>query len=170
MFPSIFLLFIAMPIIEIFVLIQVGSAIGALATIAIVIFTAILGTWMLRSQGLSTLNRARNRLSGGEIPAFQLMEGIALAVGGALLLTPGFVTDAIGFACLLPPTRHLLVKAVSRRVSFAGMAAGAASGSWSQQSSGQSSGQSTGSGAQRPKAKRPPDSGDVIEGEYTRKD
>ena len=76
-----------MPIIEIFVLIQVGSAIGALATIAIVIFTAILGTWMLRSQGLSTLNRARNRLAGGEIPAFQLLEGVALAVGGALLLT-----------------------------------------------------------------------------------
>jgi len=73
-----------MPIIEIFVLIQVGSAIGALATIAIVIFTAILGTWMLRSQGLSTLNRARNRLAGGEIPAFQLLEGVALAVGGAL--------------------------------------------------------------------------------------
>ena len=78
MFPSIFLLFIAMPIIEIFVLIQVGSAIGALATIAIVIFTAILGTWMLRSQGLSTLNRARNRLAGGEIPAFQLLEGLSL--------------------------------------------------------------------------------------------
>ena len=166
MFPSIFLLFIAMPIIEIFVLIQVGSAIGALATIAIVIFTAILGTWMLRSQGLSTLNRARNRLAGGEIPAFQLLEGVALAVGGALLLTPGFVTDAIGFACLLPPTRHLLVNAISKRVTIAGMATGA--GSTGQ---GAASGQPFGSGEAGNTTRRPPagSKGDVIEGEYRRK-
>jgi len=154
-----------MPIIEIFVLIQVGSAIGPLATIGIVIFTAILGTWMLRSQGLSTLNKARNRLSGGEIPAFQLMEGLALAVGGALLLTPGFVTDAIGFACLLPPTRHLLVSAVSKRVSIAGMAAGAA-GAGSQAKPGSPFGKSSDSARRRPGTGQ----GDVIEGEYTRKD
>ncbi len=154
-----------MPIIEIFVLIQVGSAIGALATIAIVVFTAILGTWMLRSQGLSTLNKARNRMSGGEIPAFQLMEGLALAVGGALLLTPGFVTDAIGFACLLPPTRHLLVNAISKRVSIAGMAAGATA-SGTRESYSQTSGKKAGNSAKRPAAGQ----GDVIEGEYTRKD
>ena len=152
-----------MPIIEIFVLIQVGSAIGALATIAIVVFTAVLGTWMLRSQGLSTLNRARNRLSGGEIPAFQLMEGLALAVGGALLLTPGFVTDAVGFACLLPPTRHLLVNAVSKRVSIAGIAANA---------SGPRAGQSAGNNSARKpsSAGRQGGGGDVIVGEYTRKE
>ena len=85
-FPTIFVLFIAMPILEIFVLIQVGGAIGALPTIAIVILTAIVGTWMLRAQGLSTVNKARSRLAGGEIPAFQLLEGLALGVGGALLL------------------------------------------------------------------------------------
>lgn len=155
-----------MPIIEIFVLIQVGSAIGALATIAIVIFTAILGTWMLRSQGLSTLNRARNRLAGGEIPAFQLLEGVALAVGGALLLTPGFVTDAIGFACLLPPTRHLLVNAISKRVTIAGMATGGGAG----QGAGQ--GQPFGRGEAGNTSRRPPagGKGDVIEGEYTRKE
>lgn len=154
-----------MPIVEIFVLIQVGTAIGAPATIGLVILTAIIGTWMLRSQGLSTLDRARSRLAGGEIPAFQLLEGMALAVGGALLLTPGFVTDAIGFACLLPPTRHLLVNAVSKRVSFAGvagMAGSAAPGSGGQSTGGQSTGQA--------KRSRPPASGDVIEGEYTRKD
>jgi len=159
-----------MPIIEIFVLIQVGSAIGALATIGIVIFTAVLGTWMLRSQGLSTLNKARSRLSGGEIPAFQLMEGLALAVGGALLLTPGFVTDAIGFACLLPPTRRLLVNAVSSRVSIAGMAGNAAgSRARAGQPFGDNSGYSTknpGSTGQTSRGNR----GDVIEGEYTRKE
>lgn len=148
-------------------LIQVGSAIGAPATIAIVIFTAILGTWMLRSQGLSTLNRARSRLSGGEIPAFQLLEGVALAVGGALLLTPGFVTDALGFACLLPPTRHLLVNAISKRVTVAGMTAGttgAASGAGSESPF---TGNRAGGTTRRPPAGG---KGDVIEGEYTRKD
>ena len=156
-----------MPIVEIFVLIQVGSAIGAVATIGLVIITAIVGTWMLRSQGLSTLNRARSRLAGGEIPAFQLLEGMALAVGGALLLTPGFVTDAIGFACLLPPTRHLLVNAVSKRVSFAGVAGMAGS---TGPGAGQGTRQSTGQSAGQAKRNRSPASGDVIEGEYTRKD
>jgi len=155
-FPFILACFIAVPIIEIFVLIQVGSAIGALATIAIVILTAIVGTWMLRSQGLSTLNKARARLAGGEIPAFQVMEGLALAVGGAMLLTPGFVTDAFGFFCLLPPTRHLLVHFMSKRVSFAGMTSVGGTGPRATP------------GSRGGKA-RPAD-GSVIEGEFTRDD
>lgn len=159
-FPSIFLLFIAVPILEIFVLIQVGSAIGAFTTIAIVILTAMLGTWLLRAQGLSTINKARSRMAGGEIPAFQLMEGLALGVGGALLLTPGFITDALGFACLLPPTRRLIVGALSKRVSMGGMASGA--GGFKPPGGNPQSGPAGG-----PKR---PISGDVIEGEYTRKD
>lgn len=159
LFPSIFLLFLAMPIIEIFVLIKVGSSIGALLTIAIVIFTAILGTWMLRSQGLSTMAKARNRLDSGEIPAFQLFEGLALGVGGALLLTPGFITDALGFACLLPPTRKLLINAVSRKIKVGGMVSGM--GGYTSTSSADT--------ASKQSPKRPLD-GDVIEGEYTRKD
>lgn len=151
MFPTVFFLFIAMPIIEIFLLIKVGTAIGALATIAIVITTAILGTWMLRHQGLSTVNQARSRLASGQIPAFQLMEGLALGIGGALLLTPGFVTDAIGFTCLVPFTRRLIINALSKRVSIAGMATG------------------TSYSAGTPPPRRPA-SGDVIEGEYTRKE
>lgn len=164
-FPSIFLLFIAMPVVEIFVLIKVGSSIGALTTIAIVILTAMLGTWMLRAQGLSTMNRARSRLAGGQIPAFELLEGLALGVGGALLLTPGFITDGLGFACLFPPTRHLLIKALSKRVSIAGMATGA--GGFS------SAGSYTAENGDRVSPAKPrtrPLSGDVIEGEFTRKD
>lgn len=153
-FPMLFFLFVGMPILEIFVLIQVGSSIGALATIGIVILTAALGTWLLRAQGLSTLNRARSRLAGGEIPAFQLMEGLALGVGGALLLTPGFITDALGFACLFPPTRKLLVKAISKRVSVAQMAPGGFAASTQRQR----------------RSNSEASSGDVIEGEYTRKD
>ena len=76
-----------MPIIEIFLLIKIGSSIGALLTIAIVIVTAVLGTWMLRAQGMSTLNKARRRMSGGEVPAFEMMEGMALGIGGCLLYT-----------------------------------------------------------------------------------
>lgn len=165
-FPSIFLLFVLMPVLEIFVLIKVGSAIGAFTTIAIVIITAVLGTWMLRAQGLSTINKARTRLAGGEIPAFELLEGLALGVGGALLLTPGFITDAFGFACLLPPTRHLLVKALSKRVSIAGMASAGAGGysSASRRSVPGSTDHATGP------VTRKPASGDVIEGEFTRKD
>lgn len=167
-FRTLFLLFIAMPIIEIFLLIKIGSSIGALLTIAIVIITAVLGTWMLRAQGLSTLNKARRRMSGGEVPAFEMMEGMALGIGGALLLTPGFVTDAIGFACLIPFTRRLMVRALSKRVTVASVAGGFAASAGSARGGGQTPfGHTTTSGN---KQSKPGLDGDVIEGEYTRKD
>lgn len=154
-----------MPILEIFVLIQVGSSIGALTTIAIVILTAILGTWMLRAQGMSTMNKARSRLAGGEIPAFQLLEGLALGVGGALLLTPGFITDVFGFACLFPPTRKWLINTISKRVTVSGMMGGA--GGFSS-----TGGSAAGGGTHSQSGTRPkrPIEGDVIEGEFTRKE
>jgi len=93
--PYVFLLFILMPIIEIAVLIQVGSSIGLIATLLIIIATAILGTFMLRQQGLATLTRARQRMASGQLPAEQLMEGVLLLIGGVLLLTPGFVDFAV---------------------------------------------------------------------------
>jgi len=170
-FRVLFLLFIAMPIIEIFLLIKIGSSIGALLTIAIVIVTAVLGTWMLRAQGLSTLNKARRRMSGGEVPAFEMMEGMALGIGGALLLTPGFVTDAIGFACLIPFPRRLMVGALSKRVSVGTVAGGFAASASSAQGSGQNQspfGRAT-PGNNKPRSK-PNLDGDVIEGEYTRED
>lgn len=94
---------------EIVVLIQVGSAIGALPTIGLVLLTAFLGLALLRQQGLSTLFRAQEKVRAGGIPVTELVEGVFLAVGGALLLTPGFVTDAIGLACLLPGSRQLVI-------------------------------------------------------------
>jgi UPF0716 protein FxsA len=103
-----FLLFIAVPILEMVVLIQVGQQIGALWTIALVLLTAFIGINLLRHQGLATLNRASWRIQSGQIPAQEMLEGILLAVGGALLLTPGFVTDGIGFLLLLPFTRQFL--------------------------------------------------------------
>lgn len=104
-----FVVFIITPILEMWLLIKVGAVIGALPTIALVFLTAMIGLALLRQQSFSTLMRAQSRMSRGELPTSELVEGLFLAVGGALLLTPGFVTDAIGFACLLPGIRHVLI-------------------------------------------------------------
>ena len=110
-----FLMFITVPIIEMWVLIQVGAKFGALSTIAAVLLTAVLGLALLRQQGFNTLLKLNQRMEHGELPAKEILEGVVLAVGGALLLTPGFITDAIGFACLLPFSRQLLVGAFLRK-------------------------------------------------------
>ena len=104
-----FLLFVGMPILEMWLLIEVGSRIGALPTIALVALTAFIGINLLRQQGFDTLTRAQTRLNAGEVPAAEILEGLFLAVGGALLLTPGFVTDTIGFCCLIAPIRKRMV-------------------------------------------------------------
>ena len=100
-----FLLFIIIPIIEITVLINVGDAIGVWNTVGLVLLSAFIGVNMLRYQGISTLMRAQQRANQGEIPGQEMVEGVVLAVGGAMLITPGFVTDILGFCCLLPYTR-----------------------------------------------------------------
>jgi len=113
--PWLFVMFVLMPIVEIAVLLNVGAAIGWVPTILIVILTAILGTFMLRQQGLATMLAARQRMRAGELPAQQIIEGMLLLVGGALLLTPGFVTDTIGFVCLVPLTRQRLARYIVHR-------------------------------------------------------
>lgn len=103
-------LFLVIPIIEVYLLIEVGGVIGAGWTILLIVFTAIIGVNLLRQQGISTLMRANKAISQGNIPAMEMMEGIFLAVGGALLITPGFFTDFIGFVCLLPFTRRGIIR------------------------------------------------------------
>lgn len=103
------LLFLAIPIVEIYLLIQVGSMIGVFPTILMVIGTAVLGAFLLRQQGLSTLARFQNNMAQGQLPAMEMLEGIILLVGGALLMTPGFFTDTIGFLCLFPFSRRMMV-------------------------------------------------------------
>lgn len=112
------LVFIAVPLIEMVVLIKVGEQIGALSTIALVILTAAIGISLLKKQGVAMLNRANWKLNQGQLPAKEMAEGIVLAVGGALLLTPGFVTDALGFACLLPFSRNFILNQVLKNISF----------------------------------------------------
>lgn len=116
------LLFIIVPIVELYFLIKVGSIIGVFPTILIVIGTAVLGTALLKQQGLATLNRYQQSLAQGKMPTQELIEGLALVFGGALLLTPGFVTDAIGFLCLIPFTRQAVVRWLMRRVKMSGFA------------------------------------------------
>jgi len=110
-----FLLFVILPLTEIVILIQVGQAIGAWYTIGLVLLSAFVGVNMLRHQGLSTLLRARQRMDNGELPAQEMAEGLILAVGGALLVTPGLVTDAIGFSCLIPAVRRRILVELRKR-------------------------------------------------------
>ena len=105
-FSIFLLLLIAVPVIEIYFLIQVGSAIGAFPTVLLIIFTAVLGAYLFRLQGVSTFRRVQESLSRGEIPALEMIEAAMLLVCGALLLTPGFVTDIVGFLCLVPAIRR----------------------------------------------------------------
>ncbi len=109
-FPILFTLFLVMPIIEVFLLIQVAGVIDWLPTIALVVLTAVIGASLLRSQGTQTYMRFNQALGEGRMPAKEILEGVALLIGGALLLTPGFFTDGIGFVCLLPFTRRPVVK------------------------------------------------------------
>ena len=116
MFPLITIIFLVVPIIEIYLLIQVGQVIGAGWTIFLVVLTAVIGVWLLRIQGLSTLTRAQQKLQNNELPAREMLEGMGLVVAGALLLTPGFFTDTVGFLLLFPPTRIWLVSRIASRM------------------------------------------------------
>ena len=115
LFNIILLLLIVVPVFEIYLFIKVGSAIGALPTIFLIILTAVVGAILLRAQSFATLARVRQQLENGEIPAVELLEGVVLLVSAAFLLTPGFFTDAVGFLCLVPGVRRALIHWFWRR-------------------------------------------------------
>lgn len=114
------LLFIGVPLVEIAVFIKVGGQIGLLATLAIVIATAVAGTAMLRLQGLATMVRVQRALERGEMPIYAVFDGFCLLLAGALLLTPGFVTDAIGGLLFVPAFRNLLRQLLARHLRIRG--------------------------------------------------
>ena len=107
--------FILVPIVEIAVFIEVGDQIGLWPTIGIVVLTAMIGTALLRQQGLSVLFRIQENLAANRIPVRELFDGVCLVIAGALLLTPGFVTDAIGFLLFVAPLRRSLANYVGSR-------------------------------------------------------
>ena len=111
-YQIIFLLVLIIPFLEIYLLLTVGGIIGAAPTIFLVVFTAVLGAWLLRQQGFATFQRLRSNLEQGKMPAYEMIEGPIILVGGALLLTPGFITDFLGFLCLIPQCRRKLAKYV----------------------------------------------------------
>lgn len=106
------LAFILVPLVEIAVFIQVGGRIGTWPTVALVVLTAVVGTAMIRAQGLSTLARAQEAIEREELPVAEIFDGLCLLIAGVLLLTPGFVTDAVGFALLLPPVRTAAARGI----------------------------------------------------------
>jgi UPF0716 protein FxsA len=117
------LLFIVMPIVEIYVIIQVGQAIGALWTILLLIADSLIGARLLSWQGRDAWRRFQEALAAGKMPHNEIFDGVMIVVGGTLLLTPGFITDVFGLFLLLPPTRSLLRRFLMRSISRRGTVA-----------------------------------------------
>ncbi len=115
MFALIALAFIVLPLVEIYVLIQVGHVIGALNTIGLVLLVSIVGAWLTKHEGLWVLTRLREQLNAGRMPTNEIVDGALILAGGMLLIVPGFVTDAFGLLLLLPPTRVVARSLVKRR-------------------------------------------------------
>lgn len=159
-------IFVAMPIIEIAVFIQAGELIGLWPTIGVVVLTAIIGTSLMRAQGLQTLAKAQSQMDQGEMPIGAMFDGICILVAGVLLLTPGFVTDTFGFLLLVPPLRQLigakvimkLVQSGNIRTSFGGSGFGASRGPGA--AHGPNGPRETAGGARRP------GSGPIIDGDF----
>jgi len=114
MFPLLILLFIVVPLAELYVIIQVGQAIGALPTIGLLLLDSLLGSWLLRHQGRTVWRRFREALALGRPPARETVDGALVILGGALMLAPGFITDALGVLLLLPPTRAVVRRGLAR--------------------------------------------------------
>jgi len=142
-----FLAFLLVPIIEIALFIQVGGLIGLWPTLGIVVLTAVLGTWLVRTQGRMAMGQLRNSFSQLNDPTEPLAHGAMILFAGALLLTPGFFTDALGFALLIPGVRTAAFKAARSKVNVSSVHMGGTSG------------------PRRPQPHRPMQ-GDVIDGEY----
>ncbi len=110
MFAYLVLLFTILPAIELVLLIKIGSNIGAGNTLFIIIFTGVLGAYLARLQGFLVLTKIQNNLNQGLMPSAELLDGLMILVGGIVLLTPGFITDTIGFLLLIPATRWIIKK------------------------------------------------------------
>lgn len=148
-------LFIGIPLLELYLIIKVGGIIGAFWTVVLVVLTAVIGVSLLRLQGFRTLQRAQRNLAQGQLPAMEMLEGLFLAIAGVLLLTPGFLTDSIGFLFLMPASRQAIIRWLLRQpgVSFGGGFGGSGFAPHG-----------------RDAPPEPPGGGRTLEGEYTRKD
>ena len=113
---ALILLFIVLPLAELYVILKVGDAIGAVWTILLLAADSVLGSVLLRAQGRSVWRRFNNALAEGKMPHREVIDGVLVIFGGAFLITPGFITDVIGLLLLVPPTRALIRSQVVRRL------------------------------------------------------
>jgi len=109
-FSKLLILFVLVPVTELYILIEVGKKIGALTTVGIIIFTGILGAYLVKCQGFMILRKIQNDINEGNMPGDNLIQGAIILIGGIFLLTPGFVTDIIGFIFLTPVSRNIVKK------------------------------------------------------------
>lgn len=116
MFRILLVLIIVVPALEIWLLITAGKLIGAIPTIMLIILTGVLGAWLAKYQGVSALRSAQQKMNSGQMPGDVIIDGLCILIGGVVLLTPGFITDAIGFALLLPATRNLIKPSIMRAI------------------------------------------------------
>lgn len=110
------LLFIVVPVLELALLIQIGQVVGFWPTIGLVVLTGASGAWLARLEGLRTLLKLRDELANGRLPGQAILDGVAILIGGAFLLTPGILTDLLGFSLLLPWSRRLIQRRVQARM------------------------------------------------------
>jgi UPF0716 protein FxsA len=115
-FPLLLVLFILVPLAELYVILQIGEAIGPVPTILLLAADSLLGAWLMKSQGRAVWRRFNAALAEGRAPTREVFDGVLVIFGGAFLITPGFLTDIIGLFLLLPPTRALIRRAASRRL------------------------------------------------------
>src|SRR3954447_21455097 len=112
---ALILVFIVVPIAELYVILKVGDAIGWLPTLAILVIDSLLGTWLLKSQGRAVWQRFQATMQAGRVPHREVFDGVLVIFGAAFLITPGFITDIVGVVLLLPPTRALMRRFLIRR-------------------------------------------------------
>lgn len=120
MFGVLLLAFLLVPLLELYVFVQVADAIGFLPTVAWIVLISVVGAWVVKREGMSALRRANEQVARGQVPTDELVNGMLILFGGALLLTPGFFTDVLGLLLVLPPTRALLRGTVKRRLVASG--------------------------------------------------
>lgn len=160
MFRILLLLFIAVPIVEIVVLLQVGDLVGGLNTLLLIVITAVVGAALVKLQGMRNWMTVQSKLARGQMPGVEMAGGLLLFLAGILLITPGFVTDLVGLILLLPPSRNAIAKSMLKRMVMDGGKAGFSQFHFRQGA--------TNSGPRRGAQEKESDAeGSVIDGEYS---
>ncbi|NVK25675.1 MAG: FxsA family protein [Gammaproteobacteria bacterium] len=160
-----FIIFVLVPLIELMLLIEVGGIIGTAWTFIIIIATALIGTKLVKQQGLSTWSNIQTEMASGQLPARSLFDGICILISGVLLITPGFITDTIGFLLVTPPFRAAMYSQLGSRIQIRTMG-----GTFHSQSQSDFSDQAKDTFESDTVERKSGDKPTTLDGEYTRKD